>query len=89
MRVLFIFLFLPVLIIGCTAPERTTEKTSPTQTTPIETPAHNTPNPLETPITKPSENVGDLGIDSIEKELREMEELISELESLENITFEI
>ncbi len=89
MRVLFIFLFLSALILGCTAPETTTDKTSPTQTTPIQTPAPTTPNSLEMPTTTPSEAVEDLGIDGIEKELMEMEELISELESLENITFEI
>ena len=91
MRALPIFLFLCILILGCTAPESTTEKASPTpQTTQIQTPIQTTPKPVETPITTPLATPSeDLGIDNIEKELNETEQMLSELETLENVSFDI
>jgi PBP1b-binding outer membrane lipoprotein LpoB len=87
MRALPIFLFLCILILGCTAPESSTEKASPTpQTTQIQT----TPKPVETPITTPLATPSeDLGIDNIEKDLNETEQMLSELETLENVSFDI
>ncbi|MEG9194693.1 MAG: hypothetical protein V6S10_05155 [Candidatus Methanoglobus sp.] len=87
-------MFLCILILGCTAPESTTEKASPTpQTTQIQTPIQTTPKPVETPITTPlatpSEVGQDLGIDDIEKDLNETEQMLSELETLENVSFDI
>ncbi|MCQ4153635.1 MAG: hypothetical protein NOM71_05200 [Archaeoglobi archaeon] len=91
MRALPIFLFLCVLILGCTAPESSTEKASPTpQTTQIQTPIQTTPKPVETPITTPLATPSeDLGIDNIEKDLNETEQMLSELETLENVSFDI
>lgn len=94
MRALPIFLLFCLFILGCTAPESNTEKTSPTpQTTPVQSPLQTTPKPVETPITTPlttpSEEVQDLGIDNMEKELYETEQMLSELETLENVSFDI
>jgi PBP1b-binding outer membrane lipoprotein LpoB len=91
MRALPIFLFLCILILGCTAPESSTEKASPTpQTTQIQTPIQTTPKPVETPITTPLATPSeDLGIDNIEKDLNETEQMLSELETLENVSFDI
>ncbi|NHW23702.1 MAG: hypothetical protein HA489_05565 [Archaeoglobales archaeon] len=91
MRALPIFLFLCILILGCTAPESTTEKASPTpQNTQTQTPIQTTPKPVETPITTPLATPSeDLGIDNIEKDLNETEQMLSELATLENVSFDI
>jgi PBP1b-binding outer membrane lipoprotein LpoB len=91
MRALPIFLFLCILILGCTAPESSTEKASPTpQNTQTQTPIQTTPKPVETPITTPLATPSeDLGIDNIEKDLNETEQMLSELETLENVSFDI
>lgn len=70
---LLIFLILCIFLIGCSAPEQSSDRT----TTPTQTPPPPTPNSEE------------LGIEEIEEELNEMEKILSELESLENISFEI
>ncbi|MEM2426272.1 MAG: hypothetical protein QXE83_04660 [Archaeoglobaceae archaeon] len=89
MKLLPIFLLFCFLLIGCSAPEHSTEtpKTTPVQTTIPGTPTQTIATPSQTtPISGSTE---DLGINDIEEDLEEMEEILSELESLENMSFEI
>lgn len=84
-----IFLILGILFLGCSAPDQSVEtpKNTPVQTTnPPKTPPQTTAPVQTTPVSGSTE---DLGITDIEKDLKEMEEILSELESLENMSFEI
>lgn len=84
-----IFLILGILFLGCSAPEQSAETPSntPTQTTtPPKIVPQTTPPVQTTPVSVSAE---DLGITDIERDLKEMEDILSELESLENMSFEI
>ncbi|MEM1671393.1 MAG: hypothetical protein QXU31_07550 [Archaeoglobaceae archaeon] len=89
MKLLPIFLLFCFLLMGCSAPEQSTEtpKTTPLQ---IPIPETQTQTPAIPSQTTPiSGSTEDLGINDIEEDLKEMEDILSELESLENMSFEI